>query len=148
MDWHHKDYTLTDDSARLDLGAVCSLLQATYWAANRRRDVIKTSLRHSINFSLFCQGQQVGFGRMITDHSTHGYLCDVVIAPEHRRQGVGKWMVGQILNHPSVAGCRIDLFTRDAHAFYQAFGFGPHQYQCLVRYPADYAGGTMPSNPC
>jgi hypothetical protein len=31
--------------------------------------------------------------------------------------------------------CRIDLFTRDAQAFYQRFGFAPHRFTSMVRYP-------------
>jgi len=142
MEWREKDYTLTDDPARLDLDAVCRLLHSTYWAASRSRDVIDRSLQHSINFSLLHTGGQVGFARIITDRATHGYLCDVVIAPEHRGRGIGKWMLGQILEHPFLRGCRIDLFTRDAQEFYRALGFDTHRYECLVRYPPDYAGGS------
>ena len=142
MEWLERDYTLTDDPARLDLDAVCRLLHSTYWAARRGADVIEKSLQHSINFSLFHAGLQVGFARMITDRATHAYLCDVVIAPEHRGLGIGKWMLRQILEHPSVRGCRIDLFTRDAQEFYRAFGFGAHKDECLVRYPPDYSGSN------
>jgi ribosomal protein S18 acetylase RimI-like enzyme len=78
----------------------------------------------------------VGFARIITDYSTHAYLCDVVIAEAHRRKGVGKWMLRQILDHPSLPGCRIDLFTRSAQGFYRGFGFGTHKDESLVRYPS------------
>jgi len=50
-------------------------------------------------------------------------------------------MMRQILQHPELSGCRIDLFTRDAHGFYRSLGFGPHKYECLVRYPPGYEGG-------
>jgi ribosomal protein S18 acetylase RimI-like enzyme len=144
MDWHHDNYLLTDDSARLDLDAVCALLQSTYWAAQRSRATIQASLRHSLNFSLFRGGIQVGFARVVTDYATHGYLCDVIIAEGHRGRGVGTWMLRQILDHPALAGCRIDLFTRDAQEFYRRLGFGPHKFPCLVRYPSGYAGGSSP----
>jgi hypothetical protein len=41
-----------------------------------------------------------------------------------------------------LAGCRLDLFTRDAQGFYRAFGFAAHKDECLVRYPPSYAGGS------
>ena len=135
MDWHHEGYCLTDDPARLDFDRVCALLHSTYWASRRSREVIEKSLRHSMNFSLLRHGAQVGFTRVITDYCTHGYLCDVVIAEEHRGRGVGKWMMRQILEHPALSGCRIDLFTRDAQEFYRPFGFGPHRFTSMVRYP-------------
>ena len=136
MDWHHGDYCLTDDLARLDLEGVCALLHSTYWASQRSREIIEKSLQHSINFSLLRSGVQVGFARVITDYSTHGYLCDVVIAEEHRGKGVGKWMLRRILDHPALCSCRIDLFTRNAQGFYRGFGFGTHKDECLVHYPA------------
>ena len=135
MQWRHDDYLLTDELARLNFDAVCKLLHSTYWGKNRSTEVIEASLRYSINFSLFCGDNQVGFARIISDRSTQGYLCDVVIAEAHRGKGVGKWMIQQILNHPELRGCRIDLFTRDAQEFYRPFGFGPHKDVSLVRYP-------------
>lgn len=142
MDWHHENYTLTDDAARVDLEAVCALLQSTYWAAQRSRATVQASLRHSLNFSLFCGGIQVGFARIVTDYTTHGYLCDVILAEGHRGRGVGTWMLRQILEHAALGSCRVDLFTRDAQEFYRPLGFGPHKDACLVRYSPNYQGGA------
>jgi GNAT superfamily N-acetyltransferase len=135
------DYTLIDETEGMDLDAVTALLQATYWAGDRSRDVIAKTLRHSMNFGLFHRGRQVGFARVVTDHATVGYLCDVVIAPEHQGKGLGKWLLQSILDHPELRTCRMDLFTKDAQEFYRQFGFGPHKFSNLVRYPPDYAGG-------
>lgn len=135
MQWQRENYTLTDETARLDLAAVVALLRSTYWAAERPVEVTERSLRHSLNFGLFHGAEQVGFARVVTDRATVGYLCDVVIADAHRGKGLGKWLLTGILEHPELRGCRIDLFTRDAQEFYRAFGFGPHRYTNLVRYP-------------
>jgi len=139
MHWAKDDYTLTDELARLDLDATCALLHSTYWAAERSREVIEKSLRHSLNFGLFHGGKQVGFARVVTDRATVGYLCDVVIAAAHQGQGMGKWMLQCILEHPELRVCRIDLFTRDAQEFYRKFGFGPHRFTNMVRYPPSVA---------
>lgn len=135
MQWQQDDYSLTDETARLDLAAVVALLRSTYWAAERPAEVTERSLRHSLNFGLFHRAEQIGFARVITDHATVGYLCDVVIADAHRGKGLGKWLLTCILDHPELKGCRIDLFTKDAQEFYRAFGFGPHRYTNMVRYP-------------
>lgn len=136
MQWQQGDYTLTDETTRLDLAAVATLLRSTYWAADRSAETIARSLRHSLNFGLFHGAKQIGFARIVTDRATVGYLCDVVIADAHRGHGLGKWLLTRILEHPELKGCRIDLFTRDAQEFYRAFGFGPHKYTNMVRYPA------------
>ncbi len=141
MRWERDRYTLLDEPEQLDLEAITALLQATYWAGTRSRETIARTMRHSLNFGLFHGRQQIGFARVVTDHATVGYLCDVVIAPAHQGQGLGKWMLQVILDHPELRTCRIDLFTKDAQTFYQQFGFGPHKFTNLVRYPADYAGG-------
>lgn len=135
MQWQRDAYTLTDETARLDLAAVVALLRNTYWAADRPVEVTECSLRHSLAFGLFHGAEQVGFARVVTDRATVGYLCDVVIADAHRGKGIGKWVLACILEHPELRGCRIDLFTKDAQEFYRAFGFGPHKYTNMVRYP-------------
>ncbi len=135
MHWQHGGYSLTDETQRLDLAVITTLLRATYWAADRSPETIARSLRHSLNFGLFQGAKQIGFARVVTDRATVGYLCDVVIAEGHRGQGLGKWLLPCILEHPELCGCRIDLFTQDAQAFYAAFGFGPHKFTNMVRYP-------------
>ena len=135
MEWQREAYTLTDETPRLDLAAITALLRATYWAAERPVEITERSIRHSLNFGLFCGAEQVGFARVVTDRATVGYLCDVVIADAHRGKGIGKWVLTCILEHPELKGCRIDLFTKDAQEFYRAFGFGPHRYTNMVRYP-------------
>lgn len=135
MQWQQGEHTLTDEIAHFDLAAVVALLRSTYWAAERPAEVTERSLRHSLNFGLFHGAEQIGFARVVTDCATVGYLCDVVIAEGHRGHGLGKWLLTCILEHPKLRGCRIDLFTKDAQEFYRAFGFGPHKYTSLVRYP-------------
>jgi GNAT superfamily N-acetyltransferase len=142
MNWKNGGYSLTDDGSRLRLDVICALLKNTYWAANRSRETIEQCIKHSLCFGLFHGDAQVGFARVITDYSTFSYLCDVVIAPEHRGQGMGKWLLQCILEHPDLPTTRFTLFTKDAQAFYRQFGFRPHEFDCLVRPPNGSTGGT------
>lgn len=136
MEWHRDTFTVTDDQARMDVDAICRLVWSTYWAADRPTDAIRTSLQNSLVFALLDGGKQIGIARVVTDRATVGYLCDVVISDDYRAQGLGKWFLACILAHPDLEHCRIDLFTKDAQDFYRAFGFGPHRYTSMVRYPA------------
>lgn len=140
MDWQNGAFTITDDPERLDFDATCRLLWSTYWAADRTPEMIRESLRNSLNFALFSNDTQIGFARVVTDFATVGYLCDVVLSETHRGAGLGKWLLATILVHPRLGGCRIDLFTRDAQPFYEQYGFGPHRFTSMVRYPP----GTPP----
>ena len=135
MEWTRDDFTLTDDPDRIDFAELCSLLWGTYWAETRGREVIERSVRRSLSFALLREGKLAGFARVVTDAATVGYLCDFVIGKDHRGLGLGQWILTQILGHPDLSGCRIDLFTRDAQEFYKPFGFGPHRFTSMVRYP-------------
>jgi GNAT superfamily N-acetyltransferase len=129
----YEDYELSDDATRLDLDRVCELLRDTYWAAGRSREQIALSVRHSLCFSVFHGGRQVGLARVLTDHGASSYLCDVVIDPEHRARGLGGWLMRSILGHPAVMRTRMLLVTRDAQAFYRQHGFATHPFECMVR---------------
>src|SRR5688572_30110163 len=128
MDWQRDEYVLTDDKSRIDLDAVCALLHATYWAADRSRELIERSIEHSICFGLFHGNQQVGFTRAVTDYATFAWICDVVIAPKHRGQGPGKWIMECVLVHPDLKTATLVLRTRDAHTLYERFGFERTEY--------------------
>ncbi len=135
MEWTHAEFTLTDEPDRIDFAELCSLLWGTYWAETRGREVIERSVRRSLSFALLRGEKLAGFARVVTDAATVGYLCDFVIGEEHRGHGIGQWMLGKILAHPDLEGCRIDLFTKDAQDFYRPFGFAPHRFTSMVRYP-------------
>lgn len=135
MEWRKDEYLISDDQARLDLGGICRLIWGTYWAADRAKEAIARSVENSLCFGIYHGKEQVGLARVVTDKATVGYLCDVVISDAHRGHGLGKWLMECILSHPDLQECRLDLFTRDAQEFYRAFGFGPHRFTSMVRYP-------------
>ena len=122
-EWFRADYLLTDDPQQSDLDAVCSLLHATYWANDRSREVIEKGIRHSTLLSVIHQGRQVGLIRAVTDHATFTWVCDVVVDPDHRGKGLGKWMVQCLLEHPDLQTISHHLCTKDAHSLYESFGF-------------------------
>lgn len=122
------EYTLSDDPARLDLDEICRLLRDSYWAANRSRDHIERAVRHSVCLGIYHRGRQVAFARAVTDRATFAYLCDVIVAPEHRGVGLGSWLVESLLQHPHCQTLTQCLRTRDAHALYERFGFVRTEY--------------------
>lgn len=118
------NFTITTDPNKIDVNRVCELLGKSYWANTRKREVIEESLKNSLCFCLFAEDKQIGIARMITDHATFAYLCDVYIDEAYRGHGLGKWLMECILSHPSFVNIkRIDLSTRDAHELYRKFGF-------------------------
>jgi GNAT superfamily N-acetyltransferase len=128
MEWVKGDYVLTDEKDRLDFEAVCRLLADTYWAGDRPREVNARALERSVCFGLFHGGSQVGFARAVTDGATFTYICDVVLAPEHRGKGLGRWIMTTLLEHPQLQTHTYALRTKDAQSFYRPFGFRPAEY--------------------
>jgi ribosomal protein S18 acetylase RimI-like enzyme len=133
MEWSYGEYTLTDDRDRADVAVIHALLRTTYWAADRSREQVASSIANSVCFSLLHGGAQVGTARVLTDVGATSYVCDVVIAPSHRGRGVGRWLMERILGHPAVRDTRVLLITRDAQAFYRQLGFSTHPYECMIK---------------
>ena len=124
MEYKRDNFTISDDSSRLDLDAICDFLSRSYWANKRSRETIERSIKHSLNFGVYDDEKQVGFTRVVTDYAVFAYMCDVFIHEDYRAHGLGKWMMESILAHPELQGLRRwCLVTRDAHGLYKQFGF-------------------------
>jgi GNAT superfamily N-acetyltransferase len=122
--WVRGEFEITTDASRIDLNAVHQFLARSYWAAGIPLAIVERSIKNSLCFGIYKDTRQVGFARVITDRATFAYLGDVFVLPEHRGQGLAKWMMECIVAHPDLQGLRRwSLLTRDAHGLYRQFGF-------------------------
>lgn len=125
--WEREGFVVSTDPALLDTEFIVRSLQSTYWAGERTREDILQSLRApaSVSFGLYDSRttRQIGFARLVTDHVTFTWLCDVFVAPEWRGKKLGTWLIECVVLHPSVKYVRTTLGTRDAHGLYEKFGF-------------------------
>ena len=120
-------FTISTDKARLDFGVIHSYLtQESYWAQGIPEETQRRAIENSVCFGVYVEppGQQVGFARLITDHATFAYICDVFIVPAFQGQGLGKRLMAEIEAYLLPCGCRRwGLVTKDAHGLYEPFGF-------------------------
>lgn len=122
-------YTISTDQELLDVAIIHQYLsEQSYWAQGIGREQVEQSLRFSLCFGVYRDDTvpllQVGMARIITDYSTYAYLSDVFILPEFQGQGLGKWLVTTIFEHPDLQSIRRwALYTKDAHELYRRFGF-------------------------
>ena len=117
-------YRISDLRAELDLAAVHAWLTQSYWSPGIPITIVQRAIENSLCFGLYHEGRQIGFARVVSDFATFGYLCDVYVLEDHRGQGLGKWLMQCIMQHPGLQGLRrFMLATRDAHGLYEQFEF-------------------------
>jgi GNAT superfamily N-acetyltransferase len=119
-------YEFSSDHSRLDVTAIHAYLTRSYWSPGIPRDIVERALRHSLCLGVYesATRAQVGLARVVTDHATFAYLCDVYVLEEHRGHGLGKAMMSEVMAHPALSGARrVMLATRDAHGLYRQSGF-------------------------
>jgi GNAT superfamily N-acetyltransferase len=122
------DYAIRTDLADMDLDLVHEWLSTdAYWSLGRSRAAVGTAAEHSLNIGVFtADGRQVAYARVVTDHATFAWLCDVYVDRDHRGRGLGKRLaaaVAQLVDERGVG--RTLLKTRDAHEVYAGSGFVP-----------------------
>ncbi|GAD79186.1 GNAT family N-acetyltransferase [Vibrio ezurae] len=118
-------FRISTDNDELDFDVIYHFISESYWAKGVPKHTLLKALSNSFCFGLFDNsGAQVGFARLITDKATFAYLADVFVLESHRGQGLSKWLVQTILEHPDLQGLRrIMLATKDAHGLYCQYGF-------------------------
>jgi N-acetylglutamate synthase-like GNAT family acetyltransferase len=124
LEVHRDQFTISTDPARLDMDAIVDMLTRAYWAVGRPREKTERAYQNSLVFGVYDGDTQIGMARIITDTSIFAYLCDVFIHEDYRAQGLGKWLMQTILQHPDLVDVRRWLLvTSDAHGLYEQFGF-------------------------
>lgn len=141
-EWKRDNLLVTTNPDRMDVDAIHAFLSRAYWSVGIPRETVARAVQHSLCFGLFDGAAQVGLARLVTDHATFAYLCDVYVLESHRGRGLGKWLIECVMAHPALPGLRrIMLVTNDAHGLYRRFGFvEPSDPQKLmeIRHPNLY----------
>ena len=116
-------YYISTNPALINIDVIYNYLsKESYWATNIPKEIVIKSIANSLCFGLFCEHQQIGFARLITDKATFAYLADVFILEEFRGKGLSKWLMEVIHAHPDLQGLRRWMLgTRDAHGLYEQF---------------------------
>lgn len=121
---HRERFTISTDPRRLDLDAICDFLARAYWANTRPRPRTARAIENSLVFGVYEGNRQIGLARVVSDYSIFAYLCDVFIHEEFRGNGLGKWLIQTVMEHPDLREVRRwILVTNDAHGLYKQFGF-------------------------
>lgn len=122
-------YEISTDPARLDIPLIHHWLSTdAYWALGRPRAKQDAAVANSLNFGAYdpTTGTQLAYARVVTDHATFAWLCDVYVSPAARGHGLGTALATAVRDHLQPYGVRrILLATHDAHGVYAKVGFEP-----------------------
>lgn len=105
--WTRDQYSISTDKSLLQLDAINSAFATDYmyWTNPLPQEVLQQVIDGSFCFGIYqnlddtTTRQQLGFARLITDHTTFAYLTDVYVLPEHRGLGIGGWLLDCIDEH-------------------------------------------------
>lgn len=125
LEHRHGKYLISDDPARLQVGAIHDFLSRSYWAEHVPLETVQRALHNSLCIGVYdAANTQVGLARFVSDFATFCYVCDVYVLEEHRKHGLAGEMIALAIRHPKLQNLRRwNLVTGDAHGLYAKFGF-------------------------
>ena len=121
--WQHGEFVVCAEQSIVDVKLVTEWLAQTHWASRRTPEIVAKLVENSLCFSLLRADRYIGFARIVTDCTVFSWLSDLIVCPEFRGQGLGKWFIECILRHPHVSNTQVVLQTSDAHGLYEKCGF-------------------------
>jgi len=129
FEWKNGVFTISTDKSLLQVDRIHQFLsQEAYWCLEIPLSTVKQAILGSLCFGLYDESKnekpQIGYARIVSDRATFAWLCDVYIEKSYRGQGLSKWLMECLMNHPDLKGLRrICLATKDAHKLYEKYGF-------------------------
>lgn len=120
------DIEIDTKKERLDIDFIHGVITNSYWAKGRTMSTMKTCIGNSLNFGVYLQNKQIGYGRLVTDYGQFAYIMDIFIDPDYRGRGYSKQLIKYIINLEELGRVKVwRLATGDAHGLYKQFGFKP-----------------------
>jgi GNAT superfamily N-acetyltransferase len=141
MEINFDDYLISDNKELLDIKTIKGFLARSYWANNRSEERTDISIQNSDCYGVYHGNKQIGYARVVTDHATMFYLCDVFIDEEYRGKGIGKKLIESLITSEELKDLMGLLGTQDAHEFYNQYDFESVPDRFLRRRP-DYIRKT------
>ena len=117
---------LTHELTSAQIDDLVALYQTAWWSVGRVRADVEAMLRGCLPCGFVdARGRLVAFARAITDGVYKALVCDVIVAEDHRGEGLGERLIDTLIAHPSVAGVpHVELYCLPALVpFYERWGF-------------------------
>jgi len=113
----------SDDLAAIDWDELSALYRVAPLGDKPPADLRLVFANSMFRVFVFDDARLVGAGRVLADGRDCAYLCDVAVLPEYRSLGLGKEIVGRLVQL-SRGHRKIILYSvPGTESFYEAFGF-------------------------
>ncbi len=96
----------------------------------RNRDVLPSLLKNTDHYiACYVEGQLSGFIRLLTDYHSIGYIFDLCVSPIHRKKGIGKLLMQEMLVFCDSNGIPVThlLDTSQYENYYSQYGYNSEQ---------------------
>lgn len=123
MHWTKGEYQVSDEKSLLRVSAIRLLMQQGEWCSGYSEDKIRRLVQKSYWLGLYLKEELIGLARVVTDMETVALVTDFIIDEQHRRHGLGSWLMECLVNHPELRRTSMSLGTQDGDRFFNKFGF-------------------------
>lgn len=117
---------MTDELSDSNVKYIYELLSECYWRKGIDLNVVTKFIENSYCVSILNDSKEtIGFSRVITDYVSYGFITDVVVHKDYRRQGLAKKMIDWFLYSKYFKGVtHWSLITTDESIkIYEGLGF-------------------------
>src|SRR5579871_4467394 len=128
------EVVISDDPRMIDFQQLRALQQETSWAQDRSPlDLQRAVAASDLVLTAWIGTTLVGCVRVLSDFVYRAVLCDVVVHPDHRQQGIGRLLVEGVTGHPRLARVqKFTLLTATARPFYERLGWRRYPGEGMV----------------
>jgi N-acetylglutamate synthase-like GNAT family acetyltransferase len=122
------EFTLKHGFKEMDFDKVTEMLSETYWSKGiKKAEVVQGAQNSAMTVGAFTSdNEQIGYARVISDKTRFGYVMDVIVDKQYRRNGIGQAMVEYLISSTELKDVyQWLLITKDAHGVYEKIGFHP-----------------------
>jgi len=120
-----KVYEFDTDIKRINFHVVHDWLSKSYWSPKISiREIKNCALNSTLVVGCFCEKEQIGYMRLVSDRFRFAYLMDVFIEEDYRGKGIAQNMIKFSMSNKKFKNVyQWVLATKDAHSLYKKIGF-------------------------
>ena len=128
------EVVISDDAHSIDFHQLHALQQDASWAQGRGvLDLQRAIAGSDLVLTAWSGARLVGCVRVLTDFVYRAVLCDVIVHPDFRQQGIGRSLVTGVTGHPRLARVqKFTLLTSTARGFYEGLGWRRYPGEGMV----------------